>query len=241
MVREWLRSPVQTHWTGGLFRVKEVSVGTEPEKSVAESGAGRGENAPASKDDGPGGRSPGNAGRRGWIYAKRPVLGFVLLFGVLMAAFYACTFPRVVSNKLIPAYMRLNARASVAIINVFGEGATAKGTRVSSPRFSVDILHGCDAIAPSALFIAAVLAFPASMRSKLPVVVVGTLFLAVINLARIVTLFFTGIYYPKWFQAAHVDVWQPFFILLALALWVVWACWATRSKVVQPDVPSEAD
>ncbi len=216
-------------------------MGTEHDKSMAEPGAGRNENAPASKVGGPGGRSPGNAGRRGWIYAKRPVLGFVLLFGVLMALFYACTFPRVINKKLIPAYMRLNARASVAIINVFGEGATAKGTRVSSPRFSVDILHGCDAIAPTALFIAAVLAFPASLRSKLPAVLVGAVVLAVINLARIVTLFFTGIYYPKWFQAAHVDMWQPFFILLALALWVAWACWATRSKVVQPDVPSEAN
>lgn len=217
-------------------------MGTEHDENMAESGAGRGDNAPASNNDRPGGRSPGNAGRRGWIYAKRPVLGFVLLFGVFMGGFYACTFPRVINKKLIPAYMRLNARASTAIINVFGEGATNKGTSISSPnRFSVDIRHGCDAIAPTALFIAAVLAFPASLRSKLPAVLVGAVLLAVINLARIVTLFFTGIYYPKWFEAAHVDVWQPFFILLALALWVVWACWATRSKVVQPDAPSETN
>ncbi len=223
-------------------------MGTEHEESKADSGVGGRNSAPASKDDRSGGRddrhggrSQRDAGRPGWIYAKRPVLGFVLLFGVLMALFYACTFLVVINKKLIPAYMRLNARASTAIINVFGEGATAKGTWVSSPRFSVDIRHGCDAIAPTALFIAAVLAFPASMRSKLPVVVIGTFFLAVVNLVRIVTLFFTGIYYPKWFEAAHVDVWQPIFILLALALWVAWACWATRSKVGQPDVSPETD
>ena len=216
-------------------------MGMEHEESMAESGTGTGEPPPASNDDRPGGQPPRDAGRRGWIYAKRPVLGFVLLFGIFMGGFYACTFPRVINKKLIPAYMRLNARTSAAVINVFGEGATAKGTWISSDRFSVDIRHGCDAIAPTALFIAAVLAFPASLRSKLPAVLVGAVLLAVINLARIVTLFFTGIYYPKWFEAAHVDVWQPIFILLALALWVVWACWATRSKVAQPDVSSETD
>lgn len=181
------------------------------------------------------------AGRRGWIYAKRPVLGFVLLFGVLMGLFYACTFLPHLNKKLLPGYMRFNARSSAAILNMFGEGATTRGTTVSSPRFHVDIRHGCDAIAPSALFVAAVLAFPASIRSKLPAVVAGTLLLAVINLVRIVTLFYTGIFFPRWFESMHVDVWQPVFILLALTFWVIWAWWATRNRLARPDVCTETD
>lgn len=181
------------------------------------------------------------APKQGWIYAKRPVLAFVLLFAVLMGVFYAITFIPAVNKKAIPAYMRFNARASVVIINLFGEGARATGTFVSSSRFSVDILHGCDAIAPTMLFVAAVLAFPASIGSKLPGVVVGALILAVINLIRIATLFFTGIYYHKAFETMHVDVWQPVFVLLALTLWVAWAWRATRSGVPQPDVTTETD
>ncbi len=182
-----------------------------------------------------------SAPKRGWIYAKRPVLGFVLLFAVLMGVFYAITFIPAVNKKAIPAYMRFNAQASVVIINLFGEGARARGTFVSSSRFSVDILHGCDAVAPTMLFVAAVLAFPASIVSKMPGVVLGALVLAVVNLIRIAALFYTGIYYPKAFEAMHVDVWQPVFILLALTLWVTWAWRATRSGVVQPDVPAETD
>lgn len=176
---------------------------------------------------------------RAWARAKRPVLGFVLLFGVFMGLFLAITFLPYVDKKLIPAYMRLNARASTVILNVFGEGASASGTSVSSGRFQVDIRHGCDAIAPTALFVAAVLAFPAPFRSKIPGAIIGMLVLALINLVRIVTLFYTGIFFPKAFEAMHVDVWQPVFILLALVFWVAWAWWATRGKVAQPDVSPE--
>ncbi len=181
------------------------------------------------------------APKRGWIYAKRPVLAFVLLFALLMGAFYAITFIPVVNEKAIPAYTRFNARASVVIINLFGEGASARGTFVSSSRFSVDILHGCDAISPTMLFVAAVLAFPAPIGSKLPGVVVGALILAVINLIRIASLFFAGIYYRKAFETMHVDVWQPVFVLLALTLWVAWAWRATRNGIPRPDVSTETD
>lgn len=213
-------------------RKDEEAKGAEsPPGAPSAGGAGRGAGA----------GNPRGASRRkrGWIYAKRPVLGFVLLFAVLLGVFYAVTFVDKVNMEVFPAYMRFNARASVAVINLFDEGAKANGTRVWSRRFSVDILHGCDAIAPTALFVAAVLAFPASFLSKIPGVVVGALVLAVVNLIRIIALFFTGIHFPRAFEAMHVDVWQPVFILLSLMLWVSWAWWATRSKARRIDVSSQ--
>lgn len=176
----------------------------------------------------------------GWIYAKRPVLGFVVLFGMLMGVFYGITFLDVVNTRIIPVYMGLNATASSAIINIFGEGSVARGTSVSSSRFSVNILHGCDAIAPTMLFVAAVLAFPAPLVAKFPGAIVGAIILALLNLVRIIALFFTGIYFPKAFEVMHVDVWQPVFILLALSLWIAWAWWATRDRMPPTDVSAEA-
>lgn len=188
------------------------------------------------------GSKPAQRGKRkaGWIYAKRPVLGFVVLFGLLMAIFYGITSLRVVDTSIIPAYMRVNATVSSAIINIFGEGSVARGTSVSSSRFSVNILHGCDAIAPTMLFVAAVLAFPAPLVTKFPGAIVGAIILALLNLVRIIALFFTGIYFPKAFEVMHVDVWQPVFILLALSLWIAWAWWATRDRMPPTDVSAEA-
>ncbi len=176
-----------------------------------------------------------------WIRYKRPVAGFVVTFVVLMGMFYAITFIDFMEFTALPAYMRANARASTVILNVFGEGATTQGTSVRSSRYSVDIRHGCDAIEPSALFIAAVLAFPAPLRSKLPGLLLGTIVLAVINLTRIVTLFYTGIYRPAWFEAMHVDVWQPVFIVLSLTLWVIWAWWATRDSGASSETSAGTD
>lgn len=198
------------------------------------------------------GTAPGERGKAGsskgafrgmsdWLFAKRPVAGFVILFVVLMATFYGITFIGVVNQKVLPAYMRWNAQASTVILNVFGEGATTNGTSVVSKRFSVNIQHGCDAIEPSALFIAAVLAFPAPLKSKLPGLLIGTFVLSIVNLIRIVSLFYTGIYWHKWFETVHVDVWQPVFIVLSLVFWILWAWWATKDQTVEPGTPTAAN
>ena len=165
-----------------------------------------------------------------WFQAKRPMLRFVLVFGALIALFYAFTFTPLFKTTMLPSYLRLNARASGAILASLGEEVVISNITIISPRFAVDIRRGCDAIEPSALFVAAVLAFPASMRAKLPGIVAGTLLLLAINLVRIVTLVYTGIYFPKAFHTMHIEVWQAAFIFLALLFWVIWAWWATRRR-----------
>ena len=177
----------------------------------------------------------------GWFGAKRPVLGFVVLFAAFMGGFYGVTMIPYVEQTILPRYMEINASASTMILNVFREGATANGTAVRSARYSVDIRHGCDAIEPSMLFLSAVLAFPAPLLSKLPGLLVGTLVLALINLIRIVTLFYTGIYYPKWFDTMHEDVWQTAFILFSLTFWIVWALWATRPPAAASDATPQTN
>ena len=39
----------------------------------------------------------------------------------------------------------------------------------------------------------------------------------------------------KAFHLIHVEVGQTLFIFLALALWLVWAWWATRGRSLSPD------
>ena len=58
-----------------------------------------------------------------------------------------------------------------------------------------------------------------------------------LNLFRIVSLFFVGAYFPKVFHMVHVDGWQALFILITLFLWIAWARWALRGA--QPaDAPT---
>jgi exosortase H (IPTLxxWG-CTERM-specific) len=176
-------------------------------------------------------RGGGTARPGGGVYARRPVLAFVVTFAVVIGVFYALTFIPFMHKQAIPAYTRLNARVSGGIMNLFGEQAQVQGTVISSRRYTVDVAHGCDAVPPSILFISAVLAFPASLKAKLPGILIGTVLLAIINLARIVSLFYTGVYYPRAFEVMHVDVWQPAFIVISLVLWVFWAWQVTQGPV----------
>jgi exosortase/archaeosortase family protein len=56
-----------------------------------------------------------------------------------------------------------------------------------------------------------------------------------INLLRIVSLFFVGVYYPNAFNMIHEGVWQAAFVVLAIVFWAVWVQWATRKDRERPD------
>ena len=160
--------------------------------------------------------------------SRRPVLRFMTLFVVFVGVFYAVNLTPVFERHVWPWYLRVNARVSGNILCGLGEPVTVAGRRISSVRGGLSIERGCDALQPSALFIAAVLAFPASMRARLPGLLIGTLVLMVLNLVRIVSLYYVQVYWPGAFEIMHVEIWQALFIFLALLFWVFWARWATR-------------
>ncbi len=171
-------------------------------------------------------------GRRlAWLSSKKPVFRFVGLFALFMGVFYAVTFIPFLNHRALPRLQELNAKASTAVLNWFGEKATNHDkTSITGRRYAINIAHGCDAVEPAALFAAAVLAFPTAFAAKLPALFLGTALLLIINLVRIISLYYTGVYWPKAFETMHVDVWQPAFIVLSLFFWISWALWATRPK-----------
>ena len=174
--------------------------------------------------------APPGPSRPSTFASKKPIFMFVGGFVVLMAAFYGITVIPYLNKKVLPQLQSLNARASAGVLNVFREGASAYDTTISSRRYSVNIAHGCDAIEPIGLFLAAVLAFPTALRAKIPGLLIGIALLMLMNLVRIVSLFYTGVYWPAAFDTMHIDVWQPAFIVFSLFFWVTWALWATKPR-----------
>lgn len=161
-----------------------------------------------------------------WYAPRKTALRFILLLLGLLIAFHVFWAGRYAQENLVPAYLRFWARSTAATLHLFGEPATAAGATVISPRFSVDILKGCDAIDPMSLFAAAVLAFPAGWRRKFAGLVAGIMLILALNLVRLVSLFYVGIHLPGWFDFAHYEFWQVAFILLAILCWGLWAAWA---------------
>ena len=173
---------------------------------------------------------------RQWLTAKQPVLRAVLIFLALLAAFYTFEFTHLARGPARRAYLQWIANTSARILIVMGHNAKADGTDINSPRFSVKIVPGCDALDPAAAFVAAVIASPVSFWTKIPGLLIGTASLLLINLFRVVSLFFIGIHFPAAFKTMHHDVWQAVFVVLAVLFWFVWVQWATR-----PPAPGDPD
>ena len=86
--------------------------------------------------------------------------------------------------------------------------------------------------------LAGVLAFPAAIAAKIPGMLIGTVCLMVLNLVRIISLFYIRIHFPSVFEIMHVDVWQTLFVLVAILFWILWAMRAVRSVGPIPDAHS---
>lgn len=174
----------------------------------------------------------------GWR-SRHPVFLFLVIFGVLMALFYTfAIFTPFYKKDFLLSYLPFNARVSGAILSLLGQDITVAGRTISSPDFSVEVYAGCDGIEPIALFVCAVLAFPAAFLRKIPGIIAGTLLLAVLNFVRVVSLFLIGVYFPKAFLFMHLDVWQAMFILFAIVFWILWLRWTTQSKITAQRVSS---
>jgi len=159
---------------------------------------------------------------------KLPVLFFVLGFAVLMVLFYIFWLSEFSQEFFQPKVVSVNAKVSSWILNIFGMQTIASDAVLSSKAFSVSIARGCDAIEAMALFAAALLSFPAKWRPKLIGFFAGIALLFILNLGRIISLFLTGIYFPKAFEIMHVEVWQVLFILFAIGLWIFWIKWTRK-------------
>jgi len=154
---------------------------------------------------------------------QKPEARFLILFLTILGVSFTVVALRQVNDAFVTPYTAVIARMSGLVLRIFGEKATVTGCVVSSPRFAVTIYNGCNGLITSLIFISGVLAFPARASAKLIGVIGGLLAIQLINLVRIVSLFYIGIFLPQHFSDAHIFVWQSLVIIAGISLWIVWA------------------
>jgi len=154
---------------------------------------------------------------------ERPEARFLIVFLTVLGSSFIVIALNPVNDAIVLPYTAFVARVSGAALRVLGEPAVVTGCVVSSPRFAVTIYNGCNGLITSLIFIAGVLAFPARWTAKLVGVVGGLVLIQILNLVRILSLFYIGIYLPDHFNDAHIYIWQSLVIVAGVALWVVWA------------------
>ena len=155
--------------------------------------------------------------------SRRREITFLILFVVLLAGSFTLLSVNAVNDHVVEPFTAGVARVSGELLGLVGQHVTLRGTVIENPRFAVNIRNGCNGVETVVIFAAAVLAFPAPWRSRLIGLVLGVVAIQAINLVRVVALFLTGVYLPKFFDSSHTVIWQSVVILCGVLLWIFWA------------------
>jgi archaeosortase B (VPXXXP-CTERM-specific) len=115
------------------------------------------------------------------------------------------------------------AQSTSAVLNLVGQDTNVeRGHTVASSRFSISVVTACTGLFLMAVFAAAVLTYPSRWWAKLAGLGIGLGGLYLLNVLRLVCLFFVGVYLPQHVERAHLLVLQSLLIVAALLLWLVW-------------------
>lgn len=154
---------------------------------------------------------------------RRPEIRFLVIFVIILSVAFTTIALRPVNAAVVIPYTRWVAALSGHLLGLFGEKIAINGCALTSPRFSVTIYNGCNGLIATLILLSGVLAFPARWPGKVIGVLGGILAIQIINLIRIVSLFYIGVFIPKLFNQAHIYIWQSIVILSSVALWIAWA------------------
>jgi len=133
------------------------------------------------------------------------------------------TIRTISGEDVLAAFTAGVAKVSGATLDLLGQGVEMEGTVIRNPRFAVNIENGCNGVETMIIFLAAVLAFPASWKARAVGLALGLVAIQLVNLVRVVALFLTGVYFPSFFDNSHTVVWQTIVILFGVFLWIFWA------------------
>ena len=156
-------------------------------------------------------RRPGKGEQRRRAPSGRRVLlrAWLLFLGVLLALHLLVVAG---GPGLSDAATRLNAELTAGALTLLGAGARVDGNLVSTSFFQAEIIFECTAVYPIAMWIAAVLAYPARWRPKLLGIALGVPALMLINVVRLVSLFYIGYWWIEVFDTAHLLIWQSLLV-----------------------------
>ncbi len=164
-----------------------------------------------------------------WLRGQWLVIRVVATFlGVILAVFLFTDYAPLADRWNVGAWMaEFATRASSLLLQGIGPllGFTiqVQGTRISAGGFAVDVTEACSGVVPTAIYSAAVLAYPATWGARFIGLGLGIVIIHVLNVLRVVGLFLVGLFANPYFHYTHVYLAQAAIIVVAVATWVYWA------------------
>lgn len=149
---------------------------------------------------------------------------FFALFLTIQLALFAAELTKPVQQAIVVPFTESIAAISAWLVTMFDTGVVSQGIvlRDVDSGFAVAIQAGCNGVEATIVLIAAMLAFPSPWRWKLIGIAAGFVAIQVMNLLRIITLFYLGQWNTTAFEWAHLYIWQALIMLDVLIVFLIW-------------------
>lgn len=161
---------------------------------------------------------------------------FVAIFSVLLGVFFIAELTAPAQRYLVVPWTQELGAIGGTVASWFDKDTIASGSTIANPAtgFGVTIVAGCNGVEATLILVAAIIAFPSSLPQKLVGIASGIVAVQVLNLVRVVSLYFIGQWSRPAFDFAHLYLWQAMIMLDVLIVWLVWL------RVIQRTAPADA-
>lgn len=169
------------------------------------------------------------------------MLRFALIFLAVLLALFGLELLQPVQQHVVLPWTAALARFCVALVSWADASVLAQGKVIWSSRngFGVSIEPGCNGVEAVLVLCAALVAFPASWRQRLYGLLVGFVAIQVLNVVRVISLFYLGQWSRPAFDFAHLYLWQGLIMLDVLVVYLLWLRWVAPRQPV-PVAPAVA-
>lgn len=168
--------------------------------------------------------------REDYVYSTRIKEAFRELSekGILrfagMYLFYISLFTLLyISFKDDLRFLNISTATTLSVLlDVLGVHTTVNEAVIYLDFIALEVIGECTGIYEIVVFSGCILAYPASSGKKLAGIAFGIPFVLGINMVRLISLAFVGVWYPSMFDYVHYYLWQVTLIIIVVFVMLVW-------------------
>ncbi|MBL4661435.1 MAG: exosortase H [Alcanivoracaceae bacterium] len=149
---------------------------------------------------------------------------FSIIFIVLVISLFTLELFEPIRQAIILPFTGFLATFSAAIMQIFDADVVSHADiiRSKSTAAAVQIAAGCNGVEAVIILFAAIFAFPSSFMHKIIGFIFGFFAIQILNVIRIISLYYLLQWDKNWFEWFHLYLWQALIILDALIVWLIW-------------------
>ena len=169
-------------------------------------------------------------------------LGMVRFFGLFvlyLVALFAAELTPPVQRAVVVPWTEGLADMCATLITLFDPHVVVFGKVIQSTTraFALSIEAGCNGVEAAIILIAAMLAFPAPWMHRVLGIAGGLAAVQLLNVVRVISLFYLGQWNMGVFEWAHLYAWQVLIMLDVLLVWMIWIRTLPRATCRKPQLP----